>query len=79
MNQGEKMSSLKTKELYTSIVDEIIKIASNIESPNEKAEILNAIKKAFTSDFSDIKNPYEGENTSETILSISPPNAPAFM
>ena len=26
MNQGEKMSSLKTKEQYTNIVDEIIKI-----------------------------------------------------
>ena len=41
------MSSLKTKELYTSIVDEIIKIASNIEYPNEKAEILKKTIKDY--------------------------------
>lgn len=34
------MSSLKTKEQYTNIVDEIIKIALNVECPNEKAESL---------------------------------------
>ena len=41
------MSSLKTKEQYTNIVDEIIKIASNIEYPNEKAEILKKTIKDY--------------------------------
>ena len=47
-----------------------IQAKSVINCQPEKTEILNAIEKAFTLDFSDIKNPYEGENTAETILSI---------
>ena len=47
MNQGEKMSSLKTKEQYTNIVDEIIKIALNVECPNEKAETLKKTIKDY--------------------------------
>ena len=41
------MSSLKTKEQYTNIVDEIIKIASNVECPIEKAETLKKTIKDY--------------------------------
>ncbi|MBQ9227026.1 MAG: dynamin family protein [Fibrobacter sp.] len=41
------MSSLKTKEQYTNIVDEIIKIALNVECPNEKAETLKKTIKDY--------------------------------
>ena len=47
-----------------------IQASSIINCPPEKESILKAINKAFAEDFSNTKNPYEKENTSDNIIKI---------
>ena len=71
------MSSLKTKEQYTNIVDEIIKIALNVECPNEKAETLKKTIKDYellvpvVGEFSAGKSTFLNSFIGRNILSVS--------
>lgn len=71
------MSSLKTKEQYTNIVDEIIKIALNVECPNEKAEILKETIKDYellvpvVGEFSAGKSTFLNSFIGRKVLSVS--------
>ncbi|MBR2526664.1 UDP-N-acetylglucosamine 2-epimerase (hydrolyzing) [bacterium] len=47
-----------------------IQAKSIINCKSEKSDILNAIKKAFTEDFTNTKNPYEKDDTANNILKI---------
>lgn len=72
------MSSLKTKEQYTNIVDEIIKIALNVECPNEKAEALKKTIKdhellvPVVGEFSAGKSSFLNSFIGRSLLSVSP-------